>query len=318
VSRVQQAPGSSPTGPRRREFLYGLSAGALITGFDPISRRWITGSVAAERAISVPPLKGRLLFGSATLAGDADDFGHLIHSRPWAVLQPGDIDDIVAMLRFCDRRRIAVAPRGQGHATYGQAQVSGGLVIEMSTLGAIEVGASSVAVQAGARWSSVLDATLARGLTPPVFTDYLELSIGGTLSAGGIGGASPHYGAQADNVLELEVVTGAGERVTCSLANEPDLFRAVLSGLGQCAVVVRATLPLLPAPASAGISTSARGGRPLRPRGGATTQPGSSPLARGSSALAARKPGPGFRQRASSRDPLSPGLGQPPSQWWWW
>jgi FAD/FMN-containing dehydrogenase len=219
-------------------------------GFDPIGRRWITGSQAGRPAVRVPPLKGRLLFGSAALAADADDFGHMIHNRPGAVLQPGDIDDIAVMLRFCNEQRIAAAPRGQGHQTYGQAQVSGGLVIEMSTLDAIEVGAGSVTVQAGARWSAVLGATLARGLTPPVFTDYLELSVGGTLSAGGIGGASPHYGAQVDNVLELEVVTGAGKRVTCSPADEPDLFHAVLSGLGQCAVLVRARLPLLPAPAS--------------------------------------------------------------------
>ena len=199
----------------------------------------------------MPPLHGRLLLSGSALAADADDFGHLIHRRPWAVLQPADIDDVVAMLRFCRGQRIAVAPRGQGHATYGQAQAAGGLVIEMSTLDAIEVGPSSVSVQAGARWSSVLEATLANGLTPPVFTDYLELSIGGTLSAGGIGGATPHVGAQVDNVLELEVVTGAGDWVTCSPARRPDLFHAVLSGLGQCAVLVRATLPLVPAPASA-------------------------------------------------------------------
>jgi cytokinin dehydrogenase len=243
-------PGDGPAGPGRREFLYGLGASALITGFDPVARRWITGSRASRPAVRVPPLTGRLLFDSATLAADADDYGHMIHERPWAVLQPGDIDDVAVMLRFCDEQAITVAPRGQGHATYGQAQVSDGLVIEMSTLDAIEVSAGSVAVQAGARWSSVLDATLAKGLTPPVFTDYLELSVGGTLSVGGIGGASPHYGAQVDNVLELEVVTGTGQRVVCSPRRQPDLFHAVLSGLGQCAVLVRATLPLLPAPAS--------------------------------------------------------------------
>jgi len=250
VSRIPKAPGSRPAGLRRREFLYGLSAGALVTGFDPAGRRWITSSTAAGPAVRVPPLKGRLLLRGPALAADADDFGHMIHNRPWAVLQPGDVDDVVAMLRFCGDQRIAVAPRGQGHATYGQAQASGGLVVETSPLDAIEVGESSVTAAAGARWSSVLAATLARGLTPPVFTDYLELSIGGTLSAGGIGGASPHYGAQVDNVLELEVVTGAGQRVVCSPADEPDLFHAVLSGLGQCAVLVRATLPLVPAPAN--------------------------------------------------------------------
>lgn len=237
-----------PSGPSRRNFLQGLSAAALITGFDPVSRRWVTGSGVSAPAVRVPPLKGQLLFSDAALSADADDFGHIVHNRPWAVLQPGDINDIAVMLRFCNEQRILAAPRGQGHATYGQAQAGGGLVIETATLDAIRVGTDSVEVEAGARWSSVLGATLPRGLTPPVFTDYLELSVGGTLSVGGVGGASPHYGTQVDNVLELEVVTGAGQRVACSPTQAPDLFYAVLAGLGQCAVLVRATLRLVPAP----------------------------------------------------------------------
>ena len=107
-----------------------------------------------------------------------------MHRRPWAVLEPGDIDDIVVMLRFCNQHRIQAAARGQGHATFGQAQVKGGLVIEMGTLDKISVGAEMVTAEAGARWSSLLHATLPHGLTPPVLTDYLELSVGGTLGRG--------------------------------------------------------------------------------------------------------------------------------------
>ena len=238
--------------PTRRGFVRGLAAGVVITGFDPLSRTWVSGAGGhgfdGHRSVrGVPPLKGRLVFDDADLTNAADDFGHLVHHRPHAVLQPGSIGDIAVMLRFCDSHRIAAAARGQGHATFGQAQVSGGLVIDMSTLDAVEVSAGQVSVQAGARWSAVLNATLPTGQTPPVLTDYLELSVGGTLSAGGVGGASHHFGAQVDNVAELEVVTGTGKRLTCSATRRPELFRAALAGLGQCAVVVRATLPLLPA-----------------------------------------------------------------------
>jgi FAD/FMN-containing dehydrogenase len=258
------------SGPTRRDVLAGLSAGVLITGFDPGSRRWVTGGSGrpgvrpvARRPVRrparpIPPLKGRLLLCGPALSAASDDFGHIVHRRPWAVLEPGDIDDIVVMLRFCNEFGIAAAPRGQGHATFGQAQAGGGLVIEMSPLDAISVGTDTVTTdtvttdtvtaEAGSRWSSVLRATLPRGLTPPVLPDYLELSVGGTLSAAGIGGASPHYGAQVDTALELEVVTGAGERAVCSQTHRPDLFNAVLSGLGQCAVLVRATLAVVPAP----------------------------------------------------------------------
>lgn len=43
------------------------------------------------------------------------------------------------------------------------------------------------------------------------WVDFIELSIGGTLSLGGIGSQSFRFGPQVDNVLELQVVTGAGD-----------------------------------------------------------------------------------------------------------
>jgi hypothetical protein len=75
-------PGSGLSGPNRRDFLCGLSVGALIVGFDPVSRRWVTGSEARAPVIRVPPLKGRLLFSDAALSADADDFGHIVHNHP--------------------------------------------------------------------------------------------------------------------------------------------------------------------------------------------------------------------------------------------
>ena len=235
----------------RRQFLSVAGAGALVTGFDPVMRTWTGDLPSGPRGLPVPKLKGRLVFSGPALAAAADDFGHIVHHRPHAVLEPGDIADIATILRFCSKHRIPAAPRGQGHATAGQAQVPGGLVIDMSPLREISTGPAgdrTVWAQAGARWSEVVRATLTRQLTPPVFTDYLELSVGGTLSAGGIGGTSPHYGAQADNVAELEVVTGAGDLVLCSPHQHPELFYAVLAGLGQCAVIVRARIRLVPAP----------------------------------------------------------------------
>ncbi len=236
--------------PTRRSFVRGITAGALITGFDPLSRNWISGIHGHGSARHVPQLKGRLIFDDTGVTDAADDFGHIVHRRPLAVLQPGSIEDVAVMLRFCHDHLITAAARGQGHATYGQAQVAGGLVIDMSTLDAIEVSADRVTVEAGARWSALLNATLRRGLTPPVLTDYLELSVAGTLSVGGVGGASHHFGAQVDNVVELEVVTGTGQRLACSPTRRPGLFRAAVAGLGQCAILVRATLRVQPSRAS--------------------------------------------------------------------
>ena len=66
-------------------------------------------------------------------------------------------------------------------------------------------------VDAGVRWIELLQATVPQGKSPPTLTDFIELSIGGTLSVGGIGGQAFRWGLQVDNVLELEVITGRGE-----------------------------------------------------------------------------------------------------------
>ena len=56
------------------------------------------------------------------------------------------------------------------------------------------------------------------------------------------------YGFQVDTVTSVDVVTGEGELVTASPTQSSDLFEAVLSGGGQCGVIVRATVDLVPAP----------------------------------------------------------------------
>jgi cytokinin dehydrogenase len=81
-----------------------------------------------------------------------------------------------------------------------------------------------------------------------VLTDHLDLTVGGTLSVGGVGGTSWRHGAQVDNVEGLDVVTGEGEMISCSDTTEPELFQAVLAGQGQCGIIVAARLRLVEAP----------------------------------------------------------------------
>lgn len=241
----------------RRTFLRGtLTAGALVVvGFDTGRRSWVSAAELARGhfalAESFPTFDGMLLLDDATRAAAADDFGHLIHRQPLAVLKPGSVSDIVSMIRFARRNNIQVAARGQGHSTQGQAQVEAGVVIDMSTLSAVhEINPTNALVDGGTRWLDLLQQTVPQGLTPPTLVDFLELSIGGTLSLGGIGSQAFRYGPQVDNVLELQVVTGEGELVTCSATQNADLFDAARAGLGQFGLVVRARVRLIAAPPS--------------------------------------------------------------------
>ena len=240
-----------PTAVSRRDFLRGSLAAVAVLGFDADLRSWATAAELAggraNLADGFPDFDGQILTDDATLSAAADDFGHAIRRRPRAVLRPGSIQDIARLIDFARRHDIQVAARGQGHSTLGQAQVEAGVVIDMSSLATIhEVNAGDALVDAGVLWSELLAQTIPLGLAPPTLNDYLELSIGGTLSVGGVGPQTFREGPQVDNVLALTVVTGRGEIVTCSPASRRFLFDAVRSGLGQHAVIARARVRLVP------------------------------------------------------------------------
>ncbi|MFD5090720.1 FAD-binding protein [Amycolatopsis thailandensis] len=200
----------------------------------------------------LPAIAGEILTGEAALSAAGRDWGNLIHARPGLVVRPASVTDVAVVLRFAAARGLPVAARGAGHSPYGQGQVEGGIVLDMTALPPRRVVTGDlVSVDAGACWREVLETTLPYGLTPPVLTDYLDLTVAGTLVVGGIGGATHHHGTQTDCVAELEVVTGTGEVLTCSRDTDRELFDAVLGGLGQCGVITRATLRLIPAPARA-------------------------------------------------------------------
>ena len=194
-------------------------------------------------------LAGDLLIDGESRAAAATDAGGLISRSPCAVLRPKSTDDIVRTLQLCRRHGIKVLARGQGHTTFGQAQVADGVVVDMRSLDEIHsVAADRAVVDAGATWRRLLEETLPQRRTPPVLTGFQGLTVGGTLSVGGLSGVAYNKGAQVDHVIELEVVTGDGDVVTCSGERNADLFEAVLAGLGRSGIIARATLQLVEAP----------------------------------------------------------------------
>ena len=237
------------TGLTRRTLLRSAAAGALVVAWSPVSRSWATIGESRCSLHKIPDLDGVLLCDPASRALAADDYGHLVHDEPTAVLRPASVDDIVKIVCFARTHQIAIAVRGQAHSGYGQAQARAGIVIDSSTLARIHgFRSDEVVVDAGVLWRTLIAAGAERGVTPPVLTDYQGLSVGGTLSLGGLDSGPMRHGAIVDNIRELQVVTGEGELVTCSPTRRRQLFHAVLGGLGQCGIIVRATLRMVRAP----------------------------------------------------------------------
>jgi cytokinin dehydrogenase len=234
----------------RREFLKLTGSAAIVIGFDPFARRWITTPEAGGCSfVGAPSLDGDLRLDAASTTAVSTDQGNMIHHTPCAVLRPGSVADISRMIQYCRTNGIIVSTRGHGHTTYGQG-LSNGLVIENMSLAKIHtIGQHSAVVDTGVTWRDLVEAAYAEGLTPPALTGYVQLTIGGTLSVGGIGGlvGSRNTGMQIDHARELEVVTGAGDVLSCSEGSNQDLFEVMLGGLGQCGVMTKATIDLIPA-----------------------------------------------------------------------
>jgi cytokinin dehydrogenase len=166
---------------------------------------------------------------------------------------PTSDEDVAAAVRWAAEQGRTFAAQGQRHSVFGRAQVRDGIVADMGRLRTVHsVEPDRVVVDAGATLRQVLAATLPLGLAPPGIPDYLDLSVGGILVVGGVGSAISRFGVLTDNVFELQVVTGGGERLTCSPTRNPGLFDAVPAGLGQVAVGAGATLGLVSTPERVG------------------------------------------------------------------
>ncbi|KAH9302718.1 hypothetical protein KI387_014301, partial [Taxus chinensis] len=203
------------------------------------------------KQIAEAKFEGSMVFTSGPSITEASgDFGGIVKRKPAAVLSPAFVEDISKLIKIANASpTLTIAARGNGHSVAGQALALNGIVVNMTSLKGINVFNKSdhqsyVNVKAGEFWVDVLRTTQALGLSPRSWTDYIDLSIGGTLSNAGISGQAHRYGPQISNVLQLEVVTGNGDVINCSSDNQSDLFFGTLGGLGQFGIITAAEIIL--------------------------------------------------------------------------
>jgi cytokinin dehydrogenase len=180
------------------------------------------------------------------LARASKDFGNLIQGRCHTIVQPHSAEEIVALLHLANQENLPITPRGSGGSQSGQSVSQNGITLDISRLDTIDtVRLPEQAIcGAGTTWRQLVAHLGKQGLLPCVMPLNLNLTVGGTLSAGGFGANSHRFSSVVANVAGLEVITGAGNLVSCSTTEKPEIFEASLAGLGRCAVITSATLNL--------------------------------------------------------------------------
>ena len=101
-------------------------------------------------------------------------------------------------------------------------------------------------VQGMCTYETLVAATLAHGLCPLVVPQLKTITVGGAVSGLGIESTSFRNGLPHESVLEMDILTGAGEIVTASRDRNPDLFRAFPNSSGTLGYSVRLRIELEP------------------------------------------------------------------------
>lgn len=107
-----------------------------------------------------------------------------------------------------------------------------------------------VEVEGMTTYAALLDATLAHGVMPAVVPQLKSITIGGAAAGVGIEASSFKYGLVHETLLELDVLTGTGEVVTCTPDNEHrELFFGFPNSYGTLGYALKlkaATVPVKP------------------------------------------------------------------------
>lgn len=124
--------------------------------------------------------------------------------------------------------------RGRVNTGVPGLDVSGlGGVIEIDPVSA------TAQVQGMCTYEDLVDATLPYGLAPLVVPQLKTITLGGAVTGMGVESTSFRNGLPHESVLEMDVLTGTGEIVTCSPTENVDLFRGFPNSYGSLGYAVR-------------------------------------------------------------------------------
>ncbi|MEF8879832.1 MAG: FAD-binding oxidoreductase [Candidatus Thermoplasmatota archaeon] len=182
-----------------------------------------------------------------------------VHSKkPDVIVRPGSIEEVQKIMRYADKNKIPVVPRGAGSGMSGQTvPLDGGIVLDMKRMDKIiKISPEDVLCKVE---PGVVNDELNRVLKPygfffpPTPSSGRICTIGGMIGTNASGNRSVKYGATRDAVLGMKVVLADGDLVTLGSNTKVDssgyqLAKLMVGSEGTLGVVVEATLQITPIP----------------------------------------------------------------------
>jgi FAD/FMN-containing dehydrogenase len=179
----------------------------------------------------------------------------LVGSRRTAslVARPATVEDCRETLAFCRRNGLTVCPRGSGHS-YGDLALNDGHVLlettRMDRILGFDEATGRLSVEPGVRIIDVYRRVHDRLFTLPASPTEAAITVAGAIAANVNGKDAWRRGNFGERVVGLKLLKADGGIASIERTRDPELFRAVVGGLGLLGVIVEATLQLerIPSP----------------------------------------------------------------------
>lgn len=183
--------------------------GQLQQGLDRDLERRLIAVVGPENVLTSEELR----------AGFERDWTGRFGGSASGVVRPGSTEEVVAVMRLCSERSLAVIPQGGNTSLSGGSVPRGGelvvSLVRMHRVIAVDRAAGQLEAQGGATLAAVHDAARAQGLAFGLDLGARDSATVGGLIATDAGGArAMRYGTMRAQVVGLEAVMPDGRRVS--------------------------------------------------------------------------------------------------------
>lgn len=166
-----------------------------------------------------------------------------VESYAEEVVSVTNVHQIQQAIKKAKEKNLKISVAGRRHSMGGQSLLSGGIHLNMLGLNDVQYNPDTkrVTAEAGASWKKIQKILDKHQRAVKVMQSDNIFSVGGSVSVN-VHGWQVGMPPLSSTVYSLKVMTSEGDIKTISLDKDPELFRAVLGGYGQFAVILEVEL----------------------------------------------------------------------------